>query len=124
MPRTRRWPIGGRPLFESSRTEGDPAVAAGNTAPVITSVTFDQASYPPGAKITATVNYTPGSSQVSFTASITVTDSANGQTASKSAGFAVTEADPTSVTGFSDTGSRTWTKVSDSGGVAVFTATA
>jgi hypothetical protein len=94
----------------------------------IQSITFDQPVYSPGDMITLTVDYTadvPGTTPVTFTATVNVTDSAGAVTASAAAPFAVSMpsagGDVVSVT---DTGSRTWAQVSDSGSVAVFTTTA
>ena len=95
-----------------------------SVAPTVTSVTFDKTAYAPGDTITATVHYTPGASDstVSFTG--TATDQSNGQTGTMEGTFTVQINDATTVS-VSDTGSRTWTKVSDDGaGVAVFTAKA
>lgn len=90
--------------------------------PVITSITFDQTAYLPGTTITATVNYTPGMQNSTQTFTGTATDSKN-RTGTLAVSFSVLQAVATSATA-ADSGSRVWTKVSDSGGVAVFTATA
>jgi hypothetical protein len=94
----------------------------------IDSVTFDQESYNPGDVITITVAYTPdtpGVNPVVFTATANVSDSSGVEVATSSAQFVVNEAvlagDTVSVT---DTGNRAWTQSSDSGSVAVFTASA
>jgi hypothetical protein len=94
----------------------------------ITSMTFDQADYAPGDVVTLTVDYVSdaaGVNPVTATATATVTDSAGAVTATDSAPLVVNEpvsaGDVVSVT---DTGSRVWTEVSDSGSVAVFTSTA
>jgi hypothetical protein len=92
--------------------------------PVVTAVTYDQKSYPPGAKITATVTYAPGASVISFTGTGEVTDQATGQEAEGTAQFQISEPDPTKASAFTDTGNRTWTLVSDVSGVATWTATA
>lgn len=97
------------------------------SAPAVTSITFDKASYNPGDPITATVNITPGTSIVpsaqTFTG--TATDSITGLTGSLSVTFTVdvTNNDPSTVTG-SDTGGRTWALVSNTGTVATLTAKA
>lgn len=93
------------------------------SAPVITSITFDQSSYLPGQTITATVNYTPGTEPVTQTFTGTATDSATGQTGTLSVSFQVVKNDATAVT-VADSGNRTWTKASDTGTVAKFTAVA
>ena len=88
-------------------------------APVVTSVTFDQPSYPPGALVTATVKYTPGMSGHNFTG--VATDDVTNLTGSMTVQFGVPN--PTAASA-SDDGNHAWVKVSDAGGVAVFTATA
>lgn len=99
------------------------------TPPSITSVAFDKPSgYSPGDLITATVTYTAGSSQTPVTQTLTgtATDSVTGQSGQLTQTFTVAGApvsDDTSVE-VSDTGSRTWTLVADTGTVATFTATA
>jgi hypothetical protein len=94
----------------------------------IDSMTFDQASYNQGDTITLTVDYTPdvpGVTPTTFTATSVVTNSAGEQTATSSADFVVNVAQPGGDTvATTDTGGRTWTEISDSGTVAVFTATA
>lgn len=96
--------------------------------PAITAITFDQATYPPGATITATVKYTPGASDTdtSLTFTGTVTDNANGQTGTMEGTFVVqTQVNDATTVSVADSGNRTWTQVSDDGaGTAVFTATA
>lgn len=93
------------------------------TAPTISSITFDKSSYSPGSVITATVSYSAGTSDVPQTFTGVATDSATGETGTLQVTFVVTENDTTSVT-VSDSGSRNWTKISDNGAVAQFTATA
>lgn len=93
------------------------------SAPTISSITFDKATYNPGDTITATVNYAPGTSDVTQSFTGTATDSTTGQTGKLSVNFVTTKSDTTSVT-VSDSGSRTWTKISDTGSIAKFTATA
>jgi hypothetical protein len=94
-------------------------------APVVTSITFDKAGYVRGDTITVTVTYTPGTSDLvqSFTAQ--ADDPVTGQRGTLSATFTVPGAvpNPCRVSG-SDDGGRTWTPRSDTGGVAVLTATA
>lgn len=92
-------------------------------APSITSITFDKASYLPGNVITATVNYTVGTSDATQTLTGTATDSTTGKTGSLQVNFTVQKNDTTTIS-VSDSGNRTWTKVSDNGSVAQFTATA
>jgi hypothetical protein len=94
----------------------------------ITSLTFDKPAYNPGDTITLTVDYVPdtaGVNPVTSTATVNVTDANGNVTASDSAPFTVNEpvagGDTVSVT---DSGGRTWTQQSNSGTVAVFTATA
>lgn len=92
-------------------------------APSITSITFDKAAYNPGDTITATVNYVAGTSNVTQTFTGTATDSKTNQTGTLQVTFTVVESDTTSVA-VSDQGTRTWTKISDTGSVAKFTAVA
>jgi hypothetical protein len=91
--------------------------------PVVTSISFDKTTYSAGQVITATVDYTQGTGSASQNFTATATDSVSGLTGALSSSFSVVSNDSTTVT-VSDSGSRTWTKVSDSGSVAVFTATA
>lgn len=97
--------------------------------PSVTSVVISPAgAIPAGALITATVIYVHGTSTAPVTQTLTgtATDSTTGQTGQLTQTFTVPGTivqDPTTVT-VSDTGSRTWTKTSDSGMVATFTATA
>jgi hypothetical protein len=94
-----------------------------SSPPVISGITFDQASYAPGETIHATVTYAPGSSPLvqSFTGS--ALDSTTELTGTLTVSFTTVISDSTVVKA-SDTGNRTWTKVSDTGTVAVFAATA
>lgn len=89
-------------------------------APIIDSVTFDKASYTPGAKVTATIKYhDPDAKTFTFTG--TVTD-AESHATSGIGSFSV--ADPCTTSG-ADDGGRTWAKVSDDTvGTAVYSATA
>ena len=99
------------------------------SAPVISSITFDQpgGGYVPGSLITATVTYVAGVSSAPATQTFTgtATDSVTGQAGNLTVNFTVaaTSADATSVT-VSDSGSRTWSKTSDNGSAATFTAAA
>lgn len=93
------------------------------SAPVVNSVTFDQAAYNPGDTITATMTFTPGSSGQAQTFTGTATDSATGQQGSLVVTFTVAATDATTVSA-SDSGARTWTLASQAAGSAVFTATA
>lgn len=92
-------------------------------APSITSITFDKTSYSPGDLITATVDYTAGTSDVSQTFTGVATDSKSGETGTLQVSFVVTEGDTTTIS-VSDSGNRVWTQISDTGSVAKFTATA
>lgn len=92
-------------------------------APTITSITFDKDSYAPGEDIQATVHYTAGASDAVLTFTGTATNQQTGETGQMQGTFSVQNADPT-VIAVNDTGSREWTKVSDDGAVAVFTAKA
>ena len=94
----------------------------------ITSMSFDQPAYSPGDTMTLTVDYvadTPSVNPVTGNALASITDAGGTITASDSAPFVVNEpvaaGDVVSVT---DDGGRAWTEVSDSGSVAVFSATA
>jgi hypothetical protein len=98
-------------------------LAATPTPPVISGITFDKTSYNPGDVITATVTYVPGSSSSVQNLTGTATDSVSGATGTLQVTFTVVTKDTTTVS-VSDTGSRIWTKKSDTGTVAVFTATA
>lgn len=94
----------------------------------IDSMTFDQASYTPGQPVTLTVDYTPDTPGVvpqTFTATSVITNAAGAQVASSSAPFVVDTPQPSGdVVSVTDDGNRTWAKASDSGTVAVFSATA
>jgi hypothetical protein len=94
--------------------------------PSVTSISFDKSIYNAGDLITATIFYVKGTSVVASTQTFTgsATDSA-GQVGSLQVTFTVnnTVTDATDVS-VSDSGHRTWTKVSDTGSVAAFTATA
>ena len=94
----------------------------------IDSMTFDAAAYNPGDLITLTVDYTPDTPSVvptTFNATATITDSTGTVQASSSAPFVINVAQPAgdqvSVT---DDDNHAWAETSDSGSVAVFTATA
>ncbi len=107
-----------------SRRKKEAAVAASTvSAPVVSSITFDKTGYTPGQTVIATVNYAPGVSGQAQTFTGTATDAATGQQGTLSVSFTVNANDSTTIA-VSDSGSRTWTKASDSGTVAVFTATA
>lgn len=94
----------------------------------IESVTFDQPSYAPGALITVTVDYTPdqpGTQASAHTATVTITDASGTVQATAEAPFTVNVPVPGGdVVGVSDDASDTYSQVSDSGSVAVFTTTA
>ena len=95
----------------------------------INSMTFDQSAYAAGATITLTVAYTPDTTPVTtpttFTATTVITDASGAQVATSSGDFVVDEVTvPGDVLATTDTGSRTWAKITDDGATAVFTATA
>lgn len=92
-------------------------------APSITSISFDKTSYTPGQTVTATVTYVPGTAPKSFTFTGTVTDTATNAQGTATGTFSVNEPDATTVSA-TDSGNRTWTKASDTGSVATFTAVA
>ena len=98
-------------------------MAASPSAPSITSIVFDQTGYNLGQLITVTVTYVPGTSNSVQTFTGTAKDSTTGKTGTLSVNFTVIINDSTIVS-VSDSGNRTWTKVSDTGTVAIFTATA
>lgn len=95
-----------------------------SAAPSVTSITFDQTSYNPGQTITATVTYVDGTSDnvQSFTG--VAVDSVTHLSGSLVVSFTTELTDTGTTVAVSDTGNRTWTKVSDTGSVAKFTATA
>ena len=95
----------------------------------IDSIAFDQASYDQGATITVTVGYTPDSpsaTPTTFNATATITDSSGAVVATSApAPFIVNVPAPAGdVVAVTDDGNRAWAQSSDSGSVAVFTATA
>jgi hypothetical protein len=94
----------------------------------VDTITFDEAAYAPGATITMTVGYTPDSPSVvpqTFTATVNVSDPSGNVLATNTAPFVVNESQPAGdVVSATDTGSRTWALASDTGSVAVLTATA
>lgn len=106
----------------AENTNGD-HMASSATPPVIKTITFDQNSYTPGETITATVAYTPGVSTQTQNFTGTAVDSTTGQEGQLSVTFTADVNDTTTVS-VSDTGNRTWTKASDNGSSAVFTAIA
>lgn len=85
--------------------------------PTITA-TLDHPSYAPGALMTLTVDYTDADRQ-SLTVTITVTDQ-SGNTGTATATAVIDQGALTVVS----SPTRTWTKTSDTGTHAVFTATA
>lgn len=103
------------------------------TSPKVSSIAFDKAAYNAGDTITVTVTYVPGTSSqagaaTSFTFTGTVTDTSTSASSAANGTFVVdstasTVTDASSVV-VSDSGKRTWVKVSDTGTVAKFTATA
>jgi hypothetical protein len=94
----------------------------------INSATFDQASYEPGATMTLTVDYVPDTAPAGtpHTATVTITDAAGTVVATSEAQFTVAAAGsaPGDVVAVTDDASDTYTQVSDSGSVAIFTAAA
>lgn len=86
-------------------------------APTVTA-SLNKATYAPGEVMTLTVTYGDPDRQA-LTITITVTDSTS------ATGTATTQAviDPGTVT-VTSSPAKTWTKLSDSGSVAVFSATA
>ena len=94
-----------------------------NAAPVVSSITFDQPSYAKGDLMTATVNYSPGTSDTVQQFTGTATDETTNLTGQLTVTFVVAANDPTTLDA-SDNGGHTWTPVSDDGAVAVFTAKA
>ena len=91
-------------------------------------MTFDAAAYNPGDPISLTIGYTPDTPSVvptTFNATASITDSGGNVVASSAAPFVINVAQPAgdqvSVT---DDDNHTWAETSDSGSVAVFTATA
>ena len=92
------------------------------------SITFDQPSYAPGDTITVTIGYTPDSPSVlptTFTDTSTLTDASGNVVATNSADFVINLPQPSGdQIGNSDSDSHTWVKASDTGSVAVYTATA
>jgi hypothetical protein len=106
--------------------------AAPVSSPSITSISFSSLSYTPGQVITATVTYVKGTSETSATTTQTltgtVTDSVTGQIGMLTQTFTTSVIGPAvsdaTVPSVSDSGSRTWTKTSDTGTVATFTAIA
>ena len=93
------------------------------SAPSIGSITFDKSSYNPGDTITATIDYTPGTTAKTQTLTGTAIDSVSGLTGTLTQTFTINQPDATSLT-VTDSGARTWTKQSDTGTVAKFTAAA
>lgn len=94
----------------------------------VDSATFDQASYPPGALMTLTVDYTPdqsGTAPSDHVATITITDASGTVQAQVQAPFVVDVPVPGGdVVSVTDDAGDTWAQQSDSGTVAVFTADA
>jgi hypothetical protein len=86
-------------------------------APTVTA-SLDKSGYAPGERMTLTVTYADADT-ATITVSVTATDSA-GNTGAATA-VAVIDQGTVSVT---SSPARPWTKVSDNGTVAVFTATA
>jgi hypothetical protein len=93
--------------------------------PVISAITFNQSSYTIGQTITATVTYSGTNiSPADFTFTGTVTDATTAAIGTLTAQFVMNKPNKLSASA-SDSGNRTWIKVSDNGSTtAVFTATA
>ena len=93
--------------------------------PVISSITFDKPSYAVGQTITATVTYSGTNvSAEDFAFTGTVEDTTTGETGTAT-GTLVIDKPNLLAASVSDSGSRTWTKVSDNGvNTAEFTAVA
>lgn len=93
----------------------------------IDTMTFDQPAYAPGDTITLTIGYTPDTpsvTPVTQTATVSLNDPSGTMLSADTADFVVNQLAPGDTLAVTDTGSRQWTQVSDSGTVAVFTATA
>lgn len=88
--------------------------------PAVSSVTFDKSVYNVGETITVTIDFSGGSSDQTVTVTVMVKDDITGETVTMTASFTVVDPDASTVT-VSDSGNRTWTPVSNSNGVAVFT---
>ena len=86
--------------------------------PTVTA-SLNKPTYQPGEQMTLTVNYSDTDTR-SMSVTITVADS-QGNTSAPTTVNAVI--DPSTIT-VNDTSGRVWTKQSDTGSVAVFTATA
>ncbi len=95
-------------------------------APVVSSITFDKASYSTGDKITATVNYSdPNVTGTAYTLTAKVTDNVTGEIGTLAAPFTVGVPNTAAASVVGGESGQVWTKVSDDGkSVAVFTATA
>jgi hypothetical protein len=93
------------------------------SAPSITSITFNKPNYIPGDLITATITYVNGTSPSVQSFTGTATDNMTGLVGNLTVSFTVSISDYSFVSTV-DSGAHIWTKVSDSGSVAVFTATA
>lgn len=86
--------------------------------PTISSATLNKAFYQPGELMTLTVNYSDADRQM-LQLQIKVTDSQGNEANANTSAII----DPATVT-VSSVPTKTWTKVSDNGSVAVFTAVA
>lgn len=87
-------------------------------APTVT-VSLDKPTYAPGEKMTLTVNYADADTKT-ITLTVVATDAAGNTSAPTTVNAVI---DPVGLT-VTSSPARTWTKVSDTGSVAVFTATA
>ena len=98
------------------------------TAPIVNSITFDQAVYAPGATITATANITPGAQTPIIGTPLTVSalDPVSGLTGTLTAVFSVASGPvaDTTVPSAADPSIRKWTLMSWLAPLAVFTAIA
>ncbi len=86
--------------------------------PTISSASLNKASYMPGETMTLTVNYSDPDKQT-LSIAIKVTDSGGNEANANTSAII----DPSTVT-VTSVPTKTWTKVSDTGSVAVFTAVA
>lgn len=84
------------------------------------SVSLNKASFAPGEQILATITYGDVDNK-SFQVTVTVTDQSGNVSAPATVAAVISDATTITV---ADDGNRVWTKVSDTGSVAVFRAVA